>query len=62
MGRFQQAGRDGPAGVMPDPRIPKGPPISAAEAVAAFNRQRARGPDDFGERANAYRQRRGFER
>ena len=61
MGRFQQAGRDGPAGVMPDPRIPKGPPISAAEAVAAFNRQRARGPDDFGERANAYRQRRGFE-
>ena len=61
MGSFQQAGRDGPAGMMPDPRIPKGPPISAAEAVAAFNRQRARGPDDFGERANAYRQRRGFE-
>ena len=61
MGRFQQARRDGPARVMGDPRIARGAPISAADAIAAFNRQRASGPDDFGERANAYRQRWGFE-
>ena len=46
---------------MGDPRIARGAPISAADAIAAFNRQRASGPDDFGERANAYRQRWGFE-